>query len=400
MNLPQMLLGALLGQTATAAVWAGRRYYSRWTQKRRRMKMQVSRDTPANSRWLVNYYEQTKASDSLYDCRFMDFETKIPFITRKEWCVDCREDLGDDCSSRFSFVAGNLDFQIDTAAIETRKRLGQNIWLDSPAVYLDRVEFPSEQASPSFILKPCSYYSILSNIIRLEDETFRNVAAGRVGRAPFREGTLPNATAAIRLLTKPFGLGGAVAVFLKSGSDCKVLIHERSELLATYPGAKAVIPNFGFEPIVDHGLGIHEDIFRYNFLREYAEELFDYEDLVQAAASRQIDPLWFYGHAPEVKHLREAIRNGSCTVSFLGFGFDCLNGVPIVAYSALIESPEVIGDVTKRTRLNWEGSGIRLVSLNHQKHELQNWLRDGSFHPGGAFALARALHRLEGLGIC
>jgi hypothetical protein len=399
MNPIELLVGAVAGQLVTAGVWATQRYLQHRVARSQARALNVMRNTAANSQWLEDYYKRTGQSESLYNCRIGDFERKIPFMTMPDWCFFHDEDLKTGAKSRFDLVKGSETFSIDEKGIKKREKLGQRIWPDSPSVYLDRVEFQSEHQPPLFVLKRCTYHQVLSNIIRLEDETFDGVRSARFEKAHFRASVLPSASKAVQLVKKPFGLGGAVLIVLKSKRDCKVLIHERSGDIATYPSAKAVVPNFGFEPIAEIGAEVKEDIFRFNLFREFAEELFNYEELVRAATGRRIDPLWFYDVSKEVKHLRAAIKDSLCSIASLGFGFDCLNGVPIFSYVVVVESEKVINDIEHGTNLNWEGAGVQIISLNRSVEVLRNWLCKGEFHPGGAFTLARGLQYLQSKGI-
>ncbi len=395
MNWTALLLGAALGQLLPLSIWSIRKLYRYRCRRLAQRTLRAAANTYKNSRWIIEYYTQHRELDSLFDCRIDGYDTKIPFISLPGWSCFGDEDLTAVRSALFDVVEGDAQFPIDDKAIALRRRLGQRIWEDSPSVYLDRVDW-SESNLPTFVLKGCTFHQILTNLIKIEDETIRNVRSRRSMRAPIRSEVIPDATTALRLQTKPFGLGCAVALLLKSPDDLKLLVHQRSDILPVYPGAKALVPNFGFEPVrrLDTN-ATDENILRYNFLKEYLEELFDYEELITESLGRRVNPLWFYDCSDEARNLRDAIEKNQFTLTYLGFGFDCLNAVPIVGFAAVIESDRVITDIVTKTKSNWEGVKIHIVSVRKERRRLREWLKNGSYHPGAAFALARTLQLVE-----
>ncbi|MCK4998495.1 MAG: hypothetical protein KAS23_03135, partial [Anaerohalosphaera sp.] len=199
-------------------------------------------------------------------------------------------------------------------------------------------------------------------------------------------------TDASHLKTKPFGLGGSVLLALKSESSFELLIHKRSSDIGTYPNARAVVPNFGMEPIANNVCQRTKgnQILLYNFLKEYLEELFNFEELINQASNKKVNPFWFYDNSKEAKNVLSAIDKGTIEFIFLGFGFDCLNGVPIMSFLALVNDDEVINDIKTKAELNWEGKQIDFVNLGNKIHLLEEWLKDNQYHPGAAFTISRA----------
>ena len=76
--------------------------------------------------------------------------------------------------------------------------------------------------------------------------------------------------------------------------------------------------NFGLGQMIDFFSKAGIFTLLNNFLREYVEEIFNYEDLVTQAASKKINPFWFYENIEEARIMLDAIRNDTLHFVFLG----------------------------------------------------------------------------------
>ena len=86
-------------------------------------------------------------------------------------------------------------------------------------------------------------------------------------------------------------------------SSYDIAIQSRSAQVLTAPNAKAVIPNFG---LTDNELAGNKSalgILFYNLIKEYLEEMFNYEELIGDVMQRRVDPDWFL-ELPEARTAR------------------------------------------------------------------------------------------------
>ena len=180
------------------------------------------------------------------------------------------------------------------------------------------------------------------------------------------------------------------------------MLHQRSSEVGTYPNAIAVAPNFGMEPIMHEaipnlsfGNETGNDVFYYNYLKEYLEEFFNYQDLITQSTTTNPNPLWFF-ETDEAKNIMAGVVREDISFVYLGFGFDCLNGVPILSFLALVHDQRVINDIKegiKKKRSSYEG----ILFIEPDKYgvsKLKEFLIEGKYHPGAAFTISRALEYL------
>jgi len=399
MNIIDVSVGAILGQVIASLIKVSKSALVQYRHKKIIHLQKIAMNTPHNTEWLLSYYKLNNRESDLYDCRIGKYEIKIPFLTKKEWCFFQKIDLNNGSDNPLIiFSDANNNFPISHAIINRRKESGNVILSDSPCIYLDRVETDGKQNKISFHVKPCTYYQVFSNMVQLENETFNAIKVNRYTNTPCRDNYISSVSQAELLKIKPFGLGCAVLLALQTKDGYELLIHERADNIATYPKAIAVIPNFGMEPISGHQFQTlrHNELLLNNFLREYVEEIFNYEDLVTQAASKKINPFWFYENIEEARIMLDAIRNDTLHFVFLGFGFDCLNGVPIVSFLGLVNDQKAINSIKENSEANWEGKSIDLIDTSRNYYLLEKWLQEQKYHPGAAFTISRAQSYLEG----
>lgn len=401
MNITGLTIGALIGAIVAQIIALLIKTLKEKQKIRKNDKLEqirgIAKNTPNNTKWILSYYRKNNREGDLYNCRIGRFETEVPFLTKPDWLMFEKlhfNSWSNDDLIIFSEASNRFD--IDYNALAKRKELGNVIFPDGPAVYLGRIQ-KNEDKNISFHVRPCTFYQVLSNISKLEDETFNNIRNNKLKSTPFRDKYIASITSVESLGVKPFGLGCAVLLALKTEDSYELIIHKRAGNIDTYPDAMAVIPNFGLEPVP----GYHykptrsNELLLYNFLKEYVEEMFNYEDLITQANCKKINPYWFFEHSKEAKNMLTAIDKQSVNMVFLGFGFDCLNGVPILSLLAIIDDYTVINNIKMESELNWEGEKTYVVNLNNEIHTLTHWLKDGKYHPGAAFTISRALSYLK-----
>lgn len=395
--------GAILGAIAGVLLpWAATRY-RRWTDNRVGSKRrEILNDNNRLYSWLVHYYEKRNALPDLYSCKIGNYEIRIPFLSKPEWQPSTPL-TGQARAGFLEFSNTDSNFPVDKRLLKQRERMGQRLF-NAPTAYVDRVEI--RDGMPRIHLMPCRYFEVATSMIKLEEETFK-VAAGRpFAKTPMRDQYLSSATAAGEILYRPRSLGCAFVLAVKASQSYEILIHTRSHETVTFGGAKAVTPNFGFEPlsyaIDSSGQGM-PDLLIQNFVKEYLEELFNYEDLISVVASRRADPLWFL-ELPEAQEMLTWIADSRFEIEVLGLGFDALNGNAVMAAMGVLDDEVAAASLRKRLALNWEiGEGTSGVPdgafVDFRSGDLERWLRQNRYHTGAAFALSKAvpsLHRRTG----
>jgi hypothetical protein len=140
---------------------------------------------------------------------------------------------------------------------------------------------------------------------------------GRRGRTPVRDTHFPATPAPKQNQSAPFSVGGLAVLALRTTSSYYIAIQSRSAQVLTAPNAKAVIPNFG---LTDNELAGNKSalgILFYNLIKEYLEEMFNYEELIGDVMQPRVDPDWFL-ELPEAQELLRLSQRGLFSVSYLG----------------------------------------------------------------------------------
>lgn len=392
-NLALLAAGALAGVVADRTSTSVHRTVRRAIHAGRLRKRHVTTATHEVYAWLQRYYESAGWGTDLYRCRIGAYELTIPFLTRPDWIFGRPVDAMVDSVVAFT-RSDESTFPVHHRRIARRVADGQQIF-DEPAIYLDHIE--QSGGGPVLHVRACGYLPIASNMIRLEEETFAAIAHRRIGRTPFRDEVAANTSVAASARVKPFPVGCAVALALRTPAGYELAIHVRSAATITFAGARTVTPNYGLCPVLGDRGDPPSALLYYNFVKEYLEELFDYDEINHLVAQRRVDPTWFY-KLPEAELLR------SCQhfrLEALGLGFNALNGVANIAMLAVIDDVTVSGRLKEQMRANWEIAqgthgepSIEFVPVDSP--QLAVWLMAKQYNPASAFAISRAVERLRG----
>jgi hypothetical protein len=364
-----------------------------WKKNRR---LSLLSESSAIHDWLIKYYLEQGSLNDLYDCKIGNYEVKIPFLTKPEWQYDYQIPFASNELIQYA-ETNPKEFFTDHKLINYRIKMGQ-VLFGRPSLYLDRIQVIG--GAIQLHVKSCDYLSIATSYISLEEETFKAVKKRKYSNLKIRDEYIPNIEILQKLKRKPFAIGCAVALVLKMDGKYKVIINTRSKKTGTFGGSKAVIPNFGLEHIrkeINHG-NQEGNILFYNFIKEYLEELYNYERLIDAMKSRKVNPYWFYDF-PEAKELITAYENGMLTLEYLGFGFDALNGNAVISLLVVIKDENVINNIIRNIELNWEiqetEGELQLEFVDIGSEKLEQWLRENKYHSGAAFTISQTIERLE-----
>ncbi|WP_156148897.1 hypothetical protein [Rhodococcus sp. MEB064] len=290
-----------------------------------------------------------------------------------------------------------MEFKVDDRLIRQRQGVGQRLF-NAPALYFREIRVNAGALQIS--VGSCSYFDIATSLIRLENETFRGLRLRKERPQPYRDRAL-YPTDSSRWTGDPFSVAASVALILGKEGDEELLLHRRSFETVTYGGMQAVIPYFGMMPIDPprgsmQGLDI-DYVAVVNIIKEYCEELFSYDELIDHNSHNIVDPDWIY-NIREAADLKSWLVDGRAELSCLGFGFDALNGSATVSYSLWIKDEQLVRGVRRKFNGNWEvdsakGASMRLYPL--RSAELAGLLLDRDLTYGSAFTVSRVLELLE-----
>lgn len=398
------VLGAILGMLFPKWIDSYQESKRKSTLQKRRQLLENER---LKSNWVIKYYEKNGNLTDLYNCKIGNYEMRIPFITKDEWNRNFIIPPYKDHLLKFSETSGQ-NFPVDIKLIEKRKKLGQELF-NEPTLYIDRIEHDENHIK--FHVKECEYFQVATSIIRLEEETFKAISNNRFKHIPIRNSFIPGASQVQTIPTKPISIGCSIALAIKVRDSFEILIHTRSHSTICFGGAKTVIPNFGFAPIYggakkfvsnskingQTGKSSEFNLLYYNFIKEYLEELFNYEELIKFINNRKANPFWFY-ELPEAKTLIKLIKEEKFTLEYLGFGFEALNGIAMISLLGIINDEEFSASFKRDIELNWEVSKEKMIDIdfaNIKSNHFENWFRNNDFVASGAFTISRALKRLR-----
>lgn len=388
------IVGAIFGYILP--IWYER--FKTWLKSRKIQRRQALLREKKIYDWLIEYYRRTGNIDDLFDCRIGNFETKIPFLTKREWLFYAPINPNKDDMLQYSETT-EQGFPINYRLIKFRQELGQNLF-NEPTLYLDRMDEGNQQIR--LHVKKCDYFQKVTSLLQIEEETFKAVEKNEYRKLPIRNAHFANITTASKLKMKPYTIGCTVGFAIKSKNGYEILLHTRSHKTATYGGSKSVIPNFGLNPITGV-LDSPTSLLYYNFVREYCEELYSYDELILLINNKRANPLWFY-ELPEVQELQKLVKDKKLIFEFIGFGFDGLNGTATIAIMALVNDIKYANKLKKIIAGNWEVaervSGLEPIEfVDFKSPKLDEWLKSKQYHVGSAFTVSRVLERLNDIQI-
>ena len=154
---------------------------------------------------------------------------------------------------------------------------------------------------------------------------------------------------------QPQAVGCMVATLLQGDDGLYVPVAKRSAQVLNGPGTRALLPVFGMECNAIGGRASEYGLTFYNFVREFSEEFFDLEELINMMSARRVDPDWMFQLPPAAALLREA-TTGRLQIYRTGFGVNPNDGIFNCALIAHFSSPKFFKWLRSESRLNWESA--------------------------------------------
>jgi hypothetical protein len=137
-----------------------------------------------------------------------------------------------------------------------------------------------------------------------------------------------------------------VSLFEKNG-DLLVASAKRSSEVLYASGLKSTLPTFGVEANTIGGERSRYSLLFYNYLREFAEEFFDLEELIDTINARRIHPDWIL-KLPAVETITHEVKKRRLITEYLGVAINPADGALVCAVLAWFQSGQFFTDLTKR----------------------------------------------------
>jgi hypothetical protein len=269
------------------------------------------------------------------------------------------------------------------------------IVFDGEALYATRIT-TSDSSIDRIMLRRCNYFSYASLSMQLQSSLRRPTHRNELIITEH----LRDFDTAITCPVQPQVLGHpCVTLFNGSNGDVHVAMALRSSSVLTASGMKSVLPNFGVESNMLGEARSRFSLSFYNYLREYAEEFFDYEELIDVKKARRSHPDWIL-NLPEVTKLMAEIDAGRFRLEYIGIGLNPADNSLLVPLLARFDSNVYMDRLLIDLRANWESSSEVMESAPIQflplfSPKIDEWLRNGELDPVSALALDFARCRIS-----
>jgi len=199
----------------------------------------------------------------------------------------------------------------------------------------------------------CDYFQYVSACGALAIETVQ--AALHAQPHPLRDLHAHSVEALARAPLRAHALGVAATVVFDTGDGQVWLSQERSQNVVTHSGRSAVLPAFAFQPF--YGSAEDEFDMQHQFLREFGEEVMGVPELGED--SEHVAHDWFYDR-PELSALVKLFQAGRARLSLTGFGFDALNGEPVLTVCVRVLDPAYWQSIRRRIKRSTESRAVRV----------------------------------------
>lgn len=324
--------------------WLIQRYghsLARWHADR----LRGSNARSALRRQTMRFYQERGLCDSLYTPGDVGANKQIPILPG-DLIIPRMVDPYKD--GLFHLASSRSNFPINRKLIRRSVRAGANIF-DGEIVYVERVDVEAGTIK-KIELRRCSFLAFASLSLQLQ----------RVLRARWRRRTrhvqhFASFQTAISRPLQPQVLGCTCVTLFEDGSEIFIALAHRSREVMNESAVKSALPSFGVEPnIVGHERSSYSLIF-YNYFKEFAEEFFDVEELVEAAKARRAHPDWIL-QLPAVEAIAREARNGRLAMEYLGVAIGPADGAFKCALLVRFRSPAFYRKLERDLRANWESS--------------------------------------------
>ncbi len=185
----------------------------------------------------------------------------------------------------------------------------------------------------------------------------------------------------------------AASLFVGDDGETYVALSRRSSAVAASPGTRSLLPMCSLEGNVAGEETSRLSLLVFNFVREFCEEFFDQQELIDSGTGRRAHPDWFLTEGVPSR-LEKMLDDGRLSLWLSGVGLSVVDGGLKISVVARFHDHAFLEFVRRGARTNWETSGHSadpsLQFLKIDDGRWDQWTLDGSLSRTSAFALDRA----------
>jgi hypothetical protein len=337
----------------------------------------------------MRFYLEHGWGDSLYTPSNLGSHKQIPILAND---LNIPRSLDPYKDNLFYLADGRSDFPVQEKLIRRSARAGATVF-DGEILYVEKVEV-DEDAIKRVELRRCNFFAYASLSLQLQKGL-----RGRWRHSARHEQHFTTFKAAIAQPLQPLTLGCTCVTLFEHNSEVLVALAHRSSEVLNDSDVKGVLPSFGAEAnIVGHQRSRYSLLF-YNYFKEFAEEFFDLEELIQMARARRAHPDWIL-QLPAVEAITREARSGRLTVEYLGVGINPADGGFKCALLAWFRSDSFYRQLERDLRANWESSADERNTPSVQFIPLfdpliDEWADHDELGPMSIFAIDLARARIK-----
>jgi hypothetical protein len=340
-----LVLGAVLGVLAQQTYdWLNEHYRHR-LEGRRADRLRGPNARSALRRQTMQFYQKRGLRDVLYTPDELGINKQIPILP-SDMVIPHAVDLYDD--GLFYLDGSRSNFPVNRRLIRRSLRAGANIF-DGEILFVEKVYIEANTIK-KIELRRCSFFQFASLSLKLQE-----ALRARWHRNAQHEQHFASFQAAITRPLQPQVLGCTCVTLFEDGGEILVALANRSQEVMNESSVKSALPSFGVEPNVVGHERSHYSLIFYNYFKEFAEEFFDVDELVEAAKARRAHPDWIL-QLPAVEAITREARGGRLSIQYLGMAIGPADGSFKCALLVWFHSSAFYRKLQKDLRANWESS--------------------------------------------
>jgi hypothetical protein len=382
-----LVLGALLGIVLDRIATLGHAHWRSSNQIRTQARFQKGRSPSVMSPWIVAYYQSK--GDPLYVTTHTEPGMVLPLLVEPALNGAAAGYKLDP--ELLTFIDSDVKrFEVNERLITAARLSGRTIF-DGELAMLNTWNGSGDKLHLS--VTRCSYLSFASRLLTIESEVARACIRPKA-RTPVLDQTLGSWDVATGPQGRPLAVGCSVVTLLSTTNGLVLPIQTRSSAVVAHGGVRAVVPTFGIEPHIRGGMTSKYPCLTYNFLKEFAEELFDYEEVIHASRSSNLGPDWILGLGG-IDGIESEMHAGRMLLTVEGICLEPRGAALQLALLARFTSIPFCDDLIGRLRSNWESGpndgvsegspALELVGIDDAR--LDEWTRDGVLGPSSTYAI-------------
>ena len=337
----------------------------------------------------MRFYRERGLYESLYTPSSLEIKERIPVLANDLVIPRALDPYKDDL---FYLEDRKSNFPVRERLVRRSSKAGATVF-DGEILYVDRVEI-EEGTIKKVALRRCNYFAYASLSLQLQ-----KALRTRGRRSMQHKRHLTTFNTAISRPLQPQALGcGVVTLFEENGELFVALAHRSPEVL-NVSNIKGILPTFGAESNIVGSERSRYSLLFYNYLKEFIEEFFDLEELVEMVKARRGHPDWIL-QLPAAKTIAREVKNGRLTMEYLGVAINPIDGAFLCATLAWFRPGSFYHALKRDLRVNWESSpdeqnapAVQFVPL-FDPH-IDEWIDQGEIDPGSAFAIDLARGRVK-----